>query len=206
MKRDNVIFDFDGTLADSAVLTIAVFKKVAPEFGLPVPDYEHLRSCIGYANPEFYNHIYPDQPAELVRLVGEKVERLESEMLADFEGELLFPGCKELLKRLEALGISIYIASTADKGHILPIMEKTGITHFFKEIFCDEPDKTEMLQRIILDTNKGKFIMVGDMVKDSSAARTNGIFSVGACYGYCIKEKSNFDAYINTPAELLEYL
>ena len=48
--------------------------------------------------------------------------------------------------------------------------------------------------------------MVGDMKKDYDAARANGIISIGACYGYCIKELSEFDFYIHTPLDLLDII
>jgi phosphoglycolate phosphatase-like HAD superfamily hydrolase len=48
--------------------------------------------------------------------------------------------------------------------------------------------------------------MIGDMKKDYEGARANGIVSLGACYGYCREDKTNFDFYISTPSDLLNFL
>ena len=45
--------------------------------------------------------------------------------------------------------------------------------------------------------------MVGDMKKDCEGAAANGILSVGACFGYCIRELAEFDLYIDSPMDLL---
>ena len=206
MKRSNIIFDLDGTLADSAILTMAAFGKIAPAAGLSPPDPNHVRACIGYANPEFYLRVYPNEPAGLVLHVGSMVEQAESELLDQLKGRLLFNGCAELLKELNRLGAFAYIASTGSGEHVLPIINKTGIAQYFIGIFCGEPDKSEMINKIIGNRDREKFLMVGDMEKDSRAAHENGIFSVGACYGYCIREKGGFDGYIDAPADLLKFL
>jgi len=44
------------------------------------------------------------------------------------------------------------------------------------------------------------------MKKDTDGARANGIKSVGACYGYCLRELADFDYYIDEPLQLLELL
>jgi phosphoglycolate phosphatase-like HAD superfamily hydrolase len=62
-----------------------------------------------------------------------------------------------------------------------------------------------MLRKMI-NGGKNGYIMVGDMKKDYEAARINGIISVGACYGYCEREISEFDLYIETPLDLLQIL
>ena len=42
-KIHTVIFDLDGTLSDSAILTVEALKRVAPNFGLPVPPVSDIR-------------------------------------------------------------------------------------------------------------------------------------------------------------------
>jgi phosphoglycolate phosphatase-like HAD superfamily hydrolase len=125
-------------------------------------------------------------------------------MLPSFGGRLLFEGCGELLTRLKERGISLHIASTGDRVHVFSILNGTGINGFFETVSCGRPDKTEMLREMIEKKKKKEFIMVGDMKKDYEAARANGIVSVGACYGYCIKDKTDFDYYLSAPLDLLK--
>ena len=201
-----VIFDMDGTLTDSAVLTMAACSKFAPGLGLPVPSREAVKRATGYPNPEFYYILYPDFSREAVGTLGKLVEQEEHCILRAVRDTLLFKGCRELLADLRKQQVRLCIASTGDNGHVHSILRETGIIDLFDTISCGLPDKTETLRELVRNRDKNGFVMVGDMKKDYEAARANGILSVGACYGYCEKELSDFDLYIDTPQELLRIL
>ena len=201
-----VIFDLDGTLSDSAVLTVDALGRIAPKQGLPVPTEEAIRRATGYATPEFYYILFPGFPRETVYNAGLMVDEEELRILPSLSGKLLFKGCMELLRRLAEKNIRLCIASTGDREHVYSILNETGIIGFFDTIACACPDKTGMLREVIGSSEKAGCVMVGDMKKDYEAARTNGILSVGACYGYCIRELSDFDFYIDAPCDLFGIL
>ncbi|MCL2703661.1 MAG: HAD family hydrolase [Defluviitaleaceae bacterium] len=202
----NVIFDLDGTLSDSGILTLAAMELAAPRFGLPMPAMDAVRAATGFDNPEFYYILYPDTSREKLREMGQMVEEDELRLLPGVRDRLLFKDARELLNELIARKINLYIASTGDNDHVFSILRETGIRDFFMTVSCGRPDKVKMLGDIIGDGDKSSFIMVGDMKKDSEGARANGILSVGACYGYCKRELGEFDLYINNPMELLDIL
>lgn len=204
-KIHTVIFDLDGTLSDSAVLTMAAFERVAPVYGLPVPSLEAVRGAMGHANPEFYYILFPDFPRDMVYDMGNSVELEELRVLPSVGGRLLFKGCRELIACLKEHGVQLYIASTGDREHVFSVLSETGIIGFFDKICCGRSDKIEMLREITEDGDKDGYLMVGDMGKDHDGARANGILSVGACYGYCKRELTDFDFYIDEPFELLSY-
>ena len=205
-KIHTVIFDLDGTLCDSAVLTFEAFKRVLPGYALPLPTLDAIRRATGFATPEFFYILFPDHDKELVCKMGIHVEEDEQLLLPSLGSKLLFEGCQDLLIRLKEYGIRLCIASTGANDHVFPVLNATGITGFFDKIFCGQPDKVRMLQEITGDDDKSGYVMVGDMKKDYEAARANGIVSVGACYGYCIKEDSHFNLYIDSALDLLDVL
>jgi len=205
-KIHTVIFDLDGTLSDSAILTMAAFQRILPNYSIPVPSIGAVRRTIGHPNPEFYYILFPKIAHDIVTLIGQEVELMELEILDSLKNKILFDGCLELLSQLYNNGMQLHIASTGDKEHVYSILFATGIQNFFSSIYCQSPDKIEMLRMIIGDNEKIGHIMVGDMEKDSDSARANSIRSVGACYGYCDKERSDFDYYIDKPSELWEIL
>ena len=219
-KIHTVIFDLDGTLSDSAVLTIEAFNRIAPGFGLPVPSIEAVRRATGISTPEFFYILLPDHDRETVYKAGLLMEKEEQQLLPSLSGRILFEGCREMLERLKEKGVRLCIASTGQKEHVFSILNETGIINIFDMVFCGRPDKTEMLREIIGKGANGTdcgakgtdcgarrgCVMVGDMKKDYDAAREAGIISIGACYGYCIKEISDFDFYIHSPLELLDLL
>ena len=201
-----VIFDLDGTLSNSAIITMAAFKAVVPAYGLPVPTKEAVQKATGYPNPEFYYLLFPDHPKEKINEIGELVEQEELKVLPAVSHELLFDGCRELLERLAESGIRLRIASTGDEGHVVSVLRETGIIDYFDMLCYEQPDKVKMLRDMTQDGEKDGFVMIGDMKKDYEGARANGILSVGVCYGYCIKESTDFDIYIDSPMELLDVL
>ena len=201
-----VIFDLDGTLSDSAILTTSAMRKLSPEYGLPMPSEDAIRSATGYANPEFYYLLFPDFPRDTVRDFGNCVENEELRVLPLLGGRLLFEGCREMLENLKECGIRLCIASTGDRGHVFSVLNETGIINLFDTVFCGSPDKNEMLRGLVRDGSKDGYLMVGDMKKDHEAAKVNGILSAGACYGYCKRDLTDFDFYVDTPGELLHML
>jgi len=205
-KIHTVIFDMDGTLSDSAILTVAAFKKIAPDQGLPVPAGEAIRRVMGNATPEFYYILFPDFPRDMVFNAGKLVDEEELRLLPELKSRMLFPGCRELLMLLKENDMHLYLASTGAEEHVYPVLRGTGIIGLFDRISCARPDKTEMLGEMINDKKRDGFVMVGDMEKDHEGARANGIVSVGACYGYCRRELTDFDYYIDAPLDLLGIL
>lgn len=203
MTIDTMLFDLDGTLADSAVLTIAAMGALAPGESLPIPTDEAIRAAVGYANPEFYYRLFPGHPQEKIRAFGEKIEAHELEIMPSVRGRLLFPGCREMLSALHSRGVALFIASTGDMGHVHAVIDQTGIRPFFSGIYCNEPDKEGMIARILAEHGGKSAVMVGDMEKDSAGARANGLPSIGACFGYCPRGARGFDRYIDTPGELV---
>jgi HAD superfamily hydrolase (TIGR01549 family) len=209
MKKNSIhtiIFDLDGTLSDTVILTMGALNRISPMFGLEVPPEKKVREATGYVAHEFYREMFPDAPADVLDIAGPLISQGEMEEFESIKEKVLFDGCTEMLKRLKELGITLYIASTGSRDHVNTILSGSGIKDFFDLISCDSADKTEMIKAMIKSRDKSGFVMVGDMIKDQVAARNNGILSVGACYGYCNRETSDFDLYIDHPMELFDIL
>ena len=205
-KIHTVIFDLDGTLTDSAIVTGAACERIAPGYGLPIPSYEEIRRAMGYQMPEFFYLLFPDFPKDKVAIAGEQIYAEGLRLVPDFKDRLLFEGCRETLLRLKENNIHLYIVSAGEPDRVPPVLEMTGIIDLFDKVLCGISDKAEMIRGIVNDDDKTGYVMVGDMKKDHEAARVNGIISVGACYGYCRKEEENFDYYIDSPFDLLGIL
>jgi len=206
IKIHTVIFDLDGTLSDSGILTLAAMEYAAPQFNLPVPTIDAIKKATGHPNPEFYYILFPDGARDKVYEMGQLVEQEEARLLPSVKDRLLFEGCRELIFSLKEAGIRLCIASTGDHDHVHGILNATGIIDLFDKVECGRPDKFAMLHEMTSNGEKAGYIMVGDMMKDSEGARANGIVSIGACYGYCKRELGEFDYYINTPMELLDII
>ena len=100
MAVKQIIFDFDGTLADTAVLTLAAFNNILPKYGVPVPPVETVRAAIGYQSPDFYYHIFNGLSDEVMNKIIEESEPEEQKILYAGKNDLLFKGVKKLLSDL----------------------------------------------------------------------------------------------------------
>jgi len=193
----------DGTLADTAKVTIPACATVAAQFGLSQPPDEMIRAAIGFANPEFYFRLYPNLDEETVRAFGKAVEEAEEGIVWTVGEGILFPGVLELLDALRERGIPMHVASTGDQGHVDAVLGTAGIERFFATIACGAPQKVAMVADIIGANDPASFAMVGDKEHDLHAARGNGIMAIAAIYGYCT-DGALFDRALSAPLELLE--
>jgi len=203
----SIIFDMDGTLSDTAKATTDALNKVGGEYGLPYVSNEHVRSAMGYADPEFFYRVYPEQPRDVLNEVRYIVNDLEDRAIEKFGRDILFPGVFDMLCELSNRGYFLYIASTGSTAHVETTLKSSGIEHLFKAVYCNEPVKIDMVKDIIGTGNAGEFVMVGDMIKDSEAAKGNGITALGAAFGYLKSDdRSLFDAVLYKPDDIYKYL
>jgi len=205
--KKHIIFDMDGTLSDTAKATTFALNEIAPQYGLPEVQNSEVRSVMGFADPEFFYRLYPQHPHEILNEVRYKVNYLEDSRIEVFGKDILFPGIALLLTGLSDKGYNLYIASTGSSGHVDTTLESGEIKHLFTGIYCNETDKINMVREIITGCAKEECVMVGDMIKDSEAAKANGILVLGAAFGYLTLENhSLFDAVLDEPNDLYEYL
>jgi len=205
--KKSIIFDMDGTLSDTAKATTVACNKIGQQFGTPNVNESDVRSVMGYADPEFFYRLYPGQPHELLNKIRYEVNELEDKMISKLGKSILFPGVEELLTDLSEKGYNLYIASTGSKYHVHTTLTAGGIEHLFTGIHCGEPVKIKMVSDIIEGHDKDKYLMVGDMHKDSEAAKANGVFVLGVAFGYLdLDDYPLFDAILKTPHDLYSFL
>lgn len=208
MSIKHIIFDMDGTLSNTAIATAAAIKQVNDKYNLPKITDEHIRNTMGIGGLEFHATLFPTLPMETLLKVEQDVDRLEEEHIVKMGEKMLFDGVKDMLAKLTARqNITIHIASTGSKRHVHATLTATGIYDLFTSISCDEPAKIDMVKKIVGNSDPAGWAMVGDMYKDSEAARGNGILALGAEFGYLVKENfSLFDYVLSVPGDIFQYM
>src|SRR5262245_17004891 len=105
---DLIVFDWDGTLMDSAAAIVASLQGACRDLGLPVPSDADARYIIGLGLSDALAHILPGlDEAEFPRVA----DRYRHHFLALDGGTALFPGVAQIIAELHATGYRLGIAT-----------------------------------------------------------------------------------------------
>jgi len=207
MKKKHIIFDLDGTLSDTARATSAAVTEARDIHGFPNVNYDSILDAMGLPGLEFYSHLYPNVSEKELLQIEKLVDDAEERAILSLGRDILFPGVYDMLSKLHEYGYRLYIASTGGKPHVDTTLDATGIRFLFSQVHCGKPEKISMVRDIILGQPPDEWAMVGDMYKDSEAARANNILALGAGFGYLAeKDISLFDYVLTKPADIYTHL
>jgi beta-phosphoglucomutase len=132
-----VIFDWDGTLADTRKAIVASFQKALKEINLEVPT-QYIERRIGIGASETFREIL--QAAN--RRVDEKIVKQLVERKSKVQIELatevaLFEGARELLEVLRGR-VKVGLASMNNRSVIMHLLQINGIADYFDTILTVE--------------------------------------------------------------------
>lgn len=193
IHRPTIVFDLDGTLADSARDLIKTLNVILESQGVePVP-IEKARDLLGAgARPliergfALYGKILPEN----------LLEELYHDFLDHYHDHLadetvLFPGVLAALDRLEADGWRMAICTNKLERHSRTLLDALGVSHRFAAICGKDtfsvfkPDPGHLTQTIALAGGQtDSAIMVGDSRTDIDTAKAAGIPVVAVSFGY----------------------
>ena len=108
MKYELVVFDWDGTLLDSAGAIVHAIQASCRDLGLPVPEDARARHVIGLGLVDALRHAAPDLRPENYQAM---VERYRYHYLAGDKSLTLFEGVPEMLQRLKVAGHILAVAT-----------------------------------------------------------------------------------------------
>jgi len=185
MRYFTALFDFDGTLADSADVSLASLNAVAPEFGfIPVAPEEVP--------------VLRQMPAR--RLLTEragialwnipKIRRLERRVRQELNrraGDIgLFAGVPETLRKLRTAGIELGVVSSNSRAIVEAALERAGVAVDFVHAGSRFFGKASALRAACreFDVNPSLVVYVGDEVRDVEACKKIGIPMVAVGWGF----------------------
>ena len=186
-KFDYVLFDFDGTIADTGRGIMRCALLALNFYGYDEPEKERLKAFIG--PPLVDSFLTYGADLETARKMVDKYREHYSAG-GMFESDL-YEGAEDMLKALYDAGCKMAIASSKPGKYVAAILEKLGIDGYFSFISAPEighvnPTKQELIDAAVsaLGADKAKTVMVGDRLFDIEGARLAGVRSIGAVYGF----------------------
>ncbi len=182
----NILFDLDGTLSDSGPGIIRCVQLALAHFGLPVPEADKLRVCVGPPLRDSFLR-FGVQEAQ----VEEAVEVYRKHYLAEGQYENIpYPGIADLLKRLMADGHRLFVATSKPEQMSIDILTRFGLASYF-DIICGASNdgvrntKDEVIAYLLAKLEQqGDLVMVGDTIYDVLGAKAHGIPTVAVAWGY----------------------
>jgi phosphoglycolate phosphatase len=183
---DLVVFDWDGTLIDSAGAIVACMQASCRDLGLPVPDYEIASHVIGLGLHDALRLVAPDLA---VADYPKMAERYRYHFLARDTELPLFPGTREMLGELRDAGHTLAIATGKSRAGLARALETAGLEGVFAATRCADqctpkpaPDMLlELMEQ--LDAPRSRTVMIGDTTHDLQMAASAGVAGIGVHYG-----------------------
>lgn len=181
-----VVFDWDGTLMDSADQIVHCMQRGAEEAGMPVCSPEAIRHIIGLALPEALAELYPGHTTSDHQRVR---ERYAHHFIRGSGGHAeFFPGVPDLLDELGRQHL-LAVATGKNRPGLDRVLERMGMTGFFHatrtaDETASKPDPRMLLELMEqLDVAPEQVLMIGDTSYDLEMARNAGVDRVGVTWG-----------------------
>ena len=217
MERDItlVIFDFDGTLADTKENIILTFQMTMKELGVEIKSRQECAATIGLTLEDAFKVLYPGMAAEKYVLLRDTYRRIFKENRKILVPGL-FPEVMETLEELQRRGYLMSIASSRQSPSLQSFLEDMKIAHLFEyavggdNVEHPKPAPDAVLQILRhYNLSAEEAFVVGDMPFDINMATNAGVKSCGVTWGNAdaaqLKE-SGANYIIDKMSQLLEIL
>jgi phosphoglycolate phosphatase len=193
MTAPTIVYDLDGTLADTAGDLMDALNTVLTHQGLAPLPVANARSMLGAGGRALIARGFAVSGRELA---PPKLDALFGDFLAHYNAHLvdktrLYPGVEAALSAFERAGWRQAVCTNKMEGSARILMEKLGVASRFAFICGQDtfgvgkPDPKPLLGTIAaVGGAGGHAIMVGDSVTDIKTARAAGLPVIAVDYGY----------------------
>jgi len=211
-----ILFDLDGTLADTAPDLAHALNAVLREQGRPALPFARIRPAVSHGASALIRlgfNIEPDDANfETLRL---RLLDIYQQHLAD--QTILFPGVPELLAQIEQRGMNWGVITNKPAWLTEPLMDKLGLMQRAACIVSGDttarrkPDPEPMLYACSkAGSAVQECVYVGDAERDIEAGKRAGMKTLVALFGYIADGDKphtwGADGMINAPQDVLAWM
>ena len=211
MKKRLLIFDLDGTIADTIYSIRDGLNMALDKYGFPQRNYEQTRAAIGNGARELIRLSLPEDKrsdASLIDQVLADYDRFYEQTYANLDGT--YDGVDTAIKMLIERGCKIAVLSNKQDAYvqkIVPLLFPDGeITYAMGQ--TDLPKKPDPTVPLMIAAEFGAIAeecaFIGDSDVDVLTAKNSGMYSVAVTWGYRPRsELLEADALVDNADELL---
>ena len=182
-----LVFDWDGTLADSTTAIVNAMQAAIHECGVEERSADNIRSIIGLGLLEAVAVLYPDLHHADQEILAQTYRVRYA--AANRGRTALFPGVRNTLFHLKKFEYQLAIATGKSRKGLNTSLRETNVGEFFQISRCADETISkphpQMLLDIMeeLDVKPGQTVMIGDSEYDLQMANNAGVRSVAVTYG-----------------------
>ena len=212
---DFILFDFDGTISDSAEGITKSVQYALRDQGIE-EDLAELYCFCGPPLTDMFQQKYGMTPELADRAVAKYRERYRKTGVYESR---LFPGVDTVLHTLHEAGRRLAVASSKPEEFVRLLLARYGVLDEFDVLVAARLDgsfgrKAEVVREALRRLNvapeqHSRAVLVGDRFYDVNGAHEAGIACIGAAYGYSEPgelQQAGVDFIAETPADLLPLL
>ncbi|PSN17076.1 carotenoid oxygenase [filamentous cyanobacterium CCP5] len=200
-----LVFDFDGTIADSLEAIVAMSNRLAPQYGLPPASLEDVSELRDLSFNQLMRRI--DVPlVPLFRLL----RRVRRELQAEIPRLSPIPEMAETLQTLSQQGqvMGILTSNSAENVRIFLRIHQLESSFEFIQGNASIFGKSRIIKRLIRQRSlsPAELIYVGDETRDIEASRRAGVPVAAVTWGFSTRRalvKNSPTYVVDRPAELL---
>ncbi|MEC9359444.1 MAG: HAD-IA family hydrolase [Pseudomonadota bacterium] len=183
-----LIFDWDGTLADSAATIVSSMQQAIAALELPRRSDAQIRELIGLGLVDVMERLYPGIDAQ--HLIG-LLEAYRKRFVGHASGEApLFAGALDTLRQLDVMGFRIAIATGKSRAGLRRALAHHGeLARLVSSSRCADETASKphpkMLHELLEEEQLGpeQALMIGDTEYDIAMARSAGLLGLGVACG-----------------------
>ncbi len=213
MKYDLVIFDWDGTLADSTSHIVDCIRFACEVTKEAFPGEDAARNIIGLGMHEALVQLFGDRDQEFFDIF--RVAYSDHFFRAPMSRDDLFEGAIATLQKLKEQGCRLAIATGKSRRGMDRALEQLELGGYFAGVKCADETRSKpdplMLQLLLEehDVETARAVMIGDTEYDMEMASKIGMPRIGVNYGAHSVDRllpHAPEAVVGSPLELLKVL
>ncbi len=208
MTQKVIIFDFDGTIADTVDALVSLANSLATEFGYAQITPEELVILRNLTSREIFK--YSGIPLFKIPFLLKKVKRELKNKIPELKPIV---GIREALVELKDNGNRLGIITSNSKGNVKEFLEINNLDSLFEFIHTGVTifGKTTIINNVLRQKQikTEEVIYVGDETRDIEASKKAHIKVIGVTWGFNSEEallKQNPDYLLHHPHELVEVI
>lgn len=185
-RYDLLIFDWDGTLMDSAGVIVDSIQRACADIGHPVPTARDSRQIIGLGLQQALQTLLPTLGGDAYPAL---VERYRHHYLGRDAQIPLFDGVTAGLRALHAAGFQLAVATGKSSVGLARALEASGLGELFAATRCADQTHSKPHPAMVLElidellADPARTLVIGDTSHDLLMASNAGVASLAVTYG-----------------------